>query len=57
MLINYNCPNCGRLLKNIDNLKDEIICNVCECVIDVNYDIIITEEGITTEIAIFKEKK
>lgn len=56
MLINYNCPNCGRLLEDIDNSKDEITCNVCECVIDVNYDIIITEEGIETEIMLFKEK-
>lgn len=57
MLINNNCPNCGRLLEITDNSKDEIICNVCECPIDVNYDIIITEEGIETEITIFKEKK
>lgn len=57
MLINNNCPNCGRLLEYTDSSKDEITCNVCECVIDVNYDIIITEEGIETEIMLFKEKQ
>ena len=56
MRIENNCPTCGRLIQVDDEIKNNFTCDLCECEINLEYEMIITEFGIETEVVIFKEK-
>jgi len=55
--IQNNCPKCGRKISvNDDTINGVFHCYFCDCEIELNYDMIIQENGIETEIVTFKEK-
>ena len=56
MKIENNCPTCGRLIQIDDETVSNLICDLCENEFCVEYDMIISESGIETEVVIFKEK-
>ena len=57
MQIQNNCPNCGRtIIVNDDAINGIFHCYLCECEIYLNYEMQISEEGVETEVVIFKEK-
>lgn len=57
MIIENNCPKCGRAISiDADTTNGSFICGICECEINLQYDMHISENGIETEIVIFKEK-
>lgn len=57
MTIQNNCPNCGRIIiVNDDEINGTFHCYLCECNIELNYEMIIDSNNIETEIVVFKEK-
>ena len=57
MKIENNCPNCGRLVQIDDETRNNFTCDLCECEINLEYDMIINSNNVETEVVIFKENK